>query len=394
MSGIWCLSFHASWRCRHSGACCRAGWTIPIEGAQFDRVVRVRGRRRGPDPLFLTGGPLPEGAAAILGARANGSCIFLDEEDGLCEIHRDLGPHTLPLACRQFPRIVLQDARGTLVTLSHFCPTAAALLVDTARFDVVSAPPAIADDAVDGLDARNVLPPVLRPGLLADPEAYDLWERSAIRVLSDQEGPPWTASETIATATKILDSWAPAVGPLVEAVRRAFELADPAPVAPPDFTTTVERARLAAAAIPQGLSTPPIPADLERVWPEARRIVQRHERAARAFLAARLFGNWMAYSVPGLALIVEYLRISLAVLELEVARQALARSAQHAEQASAGGREAEDEDESRRTIVEALRRADLLLVHLSDYRRLASLIVDHSRRAPQRRQRSPRAAPA
>src|SRR5262245_17046280 len=26
----WCLSFHAAYRCRHSGACCRASWSIPF----------------------------------------------------------------------------------------------------------------------------------------------------------------------------------------------------------------------------------------------------------------------------------------------------------------------------------------------------------------------------
>jgi hypothetical protein len=29
--GIYCLSVHASYTCRRSGACCRAGWDISIE---------------------------------------------------------------------------------------------------------------------------------------------------------------------------------------------------------------------------------------------------------------------------------------------------------------------------------------------------------------------------
>src|SRR4051812_31188677 len=96
----WCLNVHAPYRCRHAGACCRASWTIPFE----DGTIAART----PD---------------------NG-CIFLDGRSGLCSIHRDGGAQALPVTCRVFPRIVLQDARGTFISLSHFCPTAAALLFD------------------------------------------------------------------------------------------------------------------------------------------------------------------------------------------------------------------------------------------------------------------------
>ena len=39
----------------------------------------------------------------------------------------------LPESCFQFPRRTLVDERGTFVTLSHFCPTAAAMLADAAE---------------------------------------------------------------------------------------------------------------------------------------------------------------------------------------------------------------------------------------------------------------------
>jgi Fe-S-cluster containining protein len=78
-----------------------------------------------------------EGAPPLL-ARVNGRCVFLDDpenagdaptpEPGRCRIHAALGHEALPLACRQFPRVTVEDPRGVSVTLSHYCPTAAGLL--------------------------------------------------------------------------------------------------------------------------------------------------------------------------------------------------------------------------------------------------------------------------
>jgi len=69
-----------------------------------------------------------------------------------------------------FPRIVLHDARGTFISLSHFCPTAASLLFEsTGEAVIVQAPAALSDiGELDGLDARHVWPPLLRPNMLMD----------------------------------------------------------------------------------------------------------------------------------------------------------------------------------------------------------------------------------
>src|ERR1051325_9650810 len=96
----WCLSFHAAYRCRHAGACCRAEWEIPFE----DGSVAAR--------------------------TIDGSCTFFDRTTNLCAIHHTCGHDALPLTCQMFPRRVLHDVRGTFISLSHVCPTAAALLFD------------------------------------------------------------------------------------------------------------------------------------------------------------------------------------------------------------------------------------------------------------------------
>src|SRR5262245_57049394 len=126
----YCLNLHADYLCQHAGACCTAGWAIPVEGASYEAWIVHFGRQFAREEMFRFGGPLPEGAAAMLNVRGNnGDCVFFEKDGGrLCAVHRELGAHSLPAACRQFPRVVLTDARGTLISLSHFCPTAAGLL--------------------------------------------------------------------------------------------------------------------------------------------------------------------------------------------------------------------------------------------------------------------------
>jgi len=92
-----------------------------------------------------------------------------------------------------------------------------------------------------------------------------------------------------------------------------------------------------------------------RWWPEV-------DRAARAYLAARLFGNWIAYHGQGLHAIVEYLRVCLAVLKLEAARQ---------QQSTSTVTTASTSTSPWQTVLEAIRNADLLLVHLTDAKSLA-----------------------
>ena len=84
--------------------------------------------------------------------------------------------------------------------------------------------------------------------------------------------------------------------------------------------------------------------------------MRRHSRAVNRWLAARLFGTWIAYQGGGLLTIVRYLRAALDVLTVELAR------------AAAEG------DLDRRAVLESLRRSDYLLVHLAESQRVASLL--------------------
>src|SRR5215204_5054161 len=154
----YCLSVHATYRCAHAGACCTAGWPIPIEPEKLRAVWGLARTAGTPDD------------DRFVPVAADGGCVFFDRADGrLCAIQRDAGVALMPDACRNFPRVTLRDARGIFITLSHFCPTAARLLLTSRDIAIVEAPPSLSlDGGAEGLDATAVMPPLLRRGMLMD----------------------------------------------------------------------------------------------------------------------------------------------------------------------------------------------------------------------------------
>ena len=353
-NGAYCLDVHAAYGCEHSGACCTAGWPIPIEAPAYETVrVHFCAERA----LFETRRPLPVGAAAIVNTRPTGDCVFFEADGGrLCSIHRELGPAHLPNACRQFPRVVLHDARGLLISLSHFCPTAARLLLTPARLNIVGASSALAlGGAAEGLDARSALPPLLRPGMLTDIEGYAAWESRALQTLARDDLTSDRALAAIDGATRNVQQWRPGPTRLDETVNREFDVAS-AVNRDQDLGADRARARLALASVPAGVGgvEPARFDDLEDGWQRVSRWWPEVDRAVRAYLAARLFGNWVAYHGQGLHAIVEYLRVALSVLKLEAARHDAGASFTPWQ-----------------TVTEAVRSADLLLVHLTDPQQLA-----------------------
>jgi len=179
---VYALTFHAHYACRHSGACCTAGWSIPVE----------------PRLLPLIG-------VDLLVPDAAGACTHFDGASRLCKIQREHGENMLPGACYQFPRRALIDDRGTFVALSNFCPTAAALLCESdGELAIVPSPPAFPEDRVyEGLDARGHWPPLVRPGVLFDLASYSRWETFIVSTFASG-APAGTALARIAATAERL----------------------------------------------------------------------------------------------------------------------------------------------------------------------------------------------
>jgi hypothetical protein len=78
--------------------------------------------------------------------------------------------------------VCLIDQRGVHVTLSHYCPTAAAMLFDhEGPIEIVAGPaPPTGLDIPEGLDARDALPPLASPNRLMSFDEFAAWEASVV----------------------------------------------------------------------------------------------------------------------------------------------------------------------------------------------------------------------
>jgi hypothetical protein len=335
------LSFHAGYRCRHAGECCRAGWDIEVEprvaaAVTSGRILPVVTHAA----LFE---PLPDGSGLGPARTKTGDCIF--HHDDRCALHACGSEAMLPSACRHFPRVFLRDPRGLLLTLSHFCPTAASLLLDQDPVTVVEVPGTLMiGEPIEGLDARDALPPLVRPGLLADLAGYDAWEAAVVRSFLESADAE-SALSRIEISTECIRRWTPADGQLADTVREAF-------------------GRHCGSARPVGLSRPfeivreltgphplmEVPVTFADDW---RRIHDAASGVMRGpvarYLAASAFGNWIAYRGEGLRSIVAWLRAGHDVLRVQ-----LARSLRDTERIAAPD------------LLEPIRMADYIMVHTVD----------------------------
>jgi hypothetical protein len=266
----------------------------------LDAVRRSDAFRQGPSSL-------------VLGETGDGACVFFEATAGrLCAIHRTVGPALLPVACRNFPRVALRDPRGLFVTLSHYCPTAARLLLSPTRLAIVAAPASLTlDGQADGLDATGVLPPLLRPGMLITLEGYTAWEQQAVGVLGDDDRDLDAADalDIVRRATAAVCVWEPGSRSLAASIEEAFAAAG---------ANVGSRPRSGNRAV---------------------------QRALRRFLAAHAFASWAAYQEGGLLAIVRSLENAYALVTGELAA---ARSGMNCEEDS---------------LVAAIRATDFQLRH-------------------------------
>jgi hypothetical protein len=376
MSAV-CLSLHADYVCRRSGPCCTSGWPVDVESDRLGawREALAAGRlsfrtdNRGDDAPYVVPPDLPPGAGAVLQPRASGACVFYREDDGLCAVHCGLGHSALPAACQHFPRRCLIEPDRVAVSRSHYCPTVARLAFRTDLAPaVVPAPYALVGHlALEGLDAREALPPLLRPDVIADRETFRAWEEVALGMLALDIAPE-SALARISAFAEALRTWNPADGCL----RERLESLVPAilgggAVFPDDDSgfqcgrseepirslrdTRAESYALVCAAVPERLAVKPVPPDLGDL--DAGLVAPAwaaFSRPIRQFLAAHAFGNWCAYNGRGLRTVVRSLDLALEVVRVEATR-ACAEAARTLDQA---------------LLIEAFRAADLLLVHLAD----------------------------
>lgn len=339
---VFALNAHAGYACRHSGACCTAGWSIPVEPQlrnllQTDRLV--------PDE--------------------SGACPKYDRSARLCRIHRERGESMLPESCFQFPRRALVDERGTFITLSHFCPTAAALLVDASvPLAIVPSPSAFPSTRqYDGLDARQEWPPLLRPDVLFDFDSYAAWEQFLVGTLGSSATTVDAAMKAVASAAEDLRAWGPDTGTLAEwtaaIVHRPTAREVPALY---ERYRSAAAYELAARTVPEGLRAPAIPERVDEF--DAALVAPAWDRTAAPailrYAATKAFGSWTAYQGRGVRTQVAELFLALSVLRVECVRACQQRGTPL----------------DRESLIDAVRASDWLLMHLAERGPLMASLIE------------------
>lgn len=363
-SRVFALSIHADYRCRHSGACCTADWDVPVELPVYRSLNERIGQgtlRVAPnaEPLapFIVEPELPGDAAAMLERTDRGECVFFDRGTHLCVVHRDAGEQSLPATCRYFPRLAVADSRGTFITLSHYCPTAASMLFrEDVELQIVEGPPAFPFADYDGLTVTpDDLPPLLTPSMLMDPDGYSAWERHMVRRCAAPNSPE-RVIETLASDAAQLRAWRPGSDTVAEAVRRlppTFAAVSPQPALAQSLDLRAE----VVAAIPDDLKPGADEDGLERAFSShVQPMWDVFQRPVNRYLAAKAFASWTAYQGCGISTIVRGLEVALALVRVEASRQC--RDAARAL--------------DRELLLEAFRSADFALNHLAVGEELAA----------------------
>ena len=361
---VYALSIHADYRCRHSGACCTADWDVPVELPLYTTLDEaLNAGRLAPEAVGENSAPLivedqlPDDAAAMVARTAAGDCVFYHRKSGLCVIHRDLGEAMLPATCRHFPRLAVRDPRGTFISLTHYCPTAAASLFRDIPVEIIESPPAFPETDYQGLVVTSEdWPPLLRPDCLVDFAGYTAWERHMVARCADEALSPESVIATLERDARMVRTVSPVTdAAILKAIGRLPAQGVNASV-PESLDASVAYYLEVLEAVPDEWRPE---ADTLHFAECYRDYVMAQwtgfESPLRRYLAAKAFASWTAYQGRGFLTIVRGLDAALALVRLEAVRRC--RDA---------GR-ALDED----LLREAFREADFALNHLASGDELA-----------------------
>ncbi|NOT27819.1 MAG: hypothetical protein HOP16_17165 [Acidobacteria bacterium] len=331
MDVVYALSIHATYRCQRSGVCCSSDWDVPVEVPLYrsletalaeGRLSPVSGSADGEATLIVEP-DLPDAAAAMVGRTESGHCVFYHRHSGLCVVQRDLGEPYLPSTCRHFPRVAVRDSRGTFISLTHYCPTAASMLfAPDGPIEIVESPEAFPAADYDGLRVDpEAWPPLLHPRMLMDQESYSAWERHMVARCNDSNLTAEQVTATLRRDALALRRYVPGEGSLTSAV--AGLPSDVVTVAPElTLDASLQLHAEVIGAVPEDVRPEPDEEGLREAF--ERWVVPEWELwhlPLRRYLAAKAFANWTAYQGRGVLTIVRGLEAALALARVEATRE-------------------------------------------------------------------------
>jgi Fe-S-cluster containining protein len=177
--------------CRGCTACCdqpsetliEADKAHALDTHDFTRYPQLAGKT-----FYRQSKSIPDGFYLL--AKGTGTrCVFLDT-DGLCIIHKELGPEAKPGSCRRFPYVVAHTSAEDRVSADFGCPT----VQDHAGPPLAEQVEEIAAAVALGSEAANPCAPIpLDPACgLTPEEAEALFDRLRQLFTEDKPGDIWT----------------------------------------------------------------------------------------------------------------------------------------------------------------------------------------------------------
>lgn len=230
----------------------------------------------------------------------------------------------LPATCRHFPRLAVRDARGTFISLTHYCPTAAASLFrEDATVEIVESPPAFPEADYEGLVITDDdWPPLLRPDVLADPDSYSAWERHMVARCVDPSLSPESVIATLDRDARIVRAVTPATGTTIARAIASLPPTGVAALVPETVDSSLAHLAEVTAAVPEQWRPEPDTHDVERPYAvDVRPRWHLWDAPLKRYLAAKAFASWTAYQGSGFLTIVRGLDAALALVRVEAARQ-------------------------------------------------------------------------
>jgi Fe-S-cluster containining protein len=329
---VFALSMHADYKCQHSGACCTADWDVPVELPLYRSLDEAltsgklvpAAEAHGDSAPLVVEHDLAEDAAAMVARTPDGDCVFYHRHSGLCVVHRDLGEPMLPATCRHFPRLAVRDSRGTFISLTHFCPTAAASLFrDDVPIEIVKGPAAFPEAAYEGLVVTgDDWPPLLRPDVLADADSYGVWESHMVERCADPRLSPESVIATLERDARIVRGALPATGASIAATIASLPRDGVAAAVPETLETSLAHQVEVMKAVPDQWRPVPDTRDLALVYErDVRPLWTGWNAPLKRYLAAKAFASWTAYQGRGFLTIVRGLEAALALVRVEAARE-------------------------------------------------------------------------
>jgi hypothetical protein len=219
--------------------------------------------------------------------------------------------------------VAVRDQRGTFISLTHYCPTAAAMLFrEDVPLEIVESPRAFPPAIYDGLVVDpDAWPPLLHPQMLMDLDAYTAWEHHMVRRCADLTASPDSVLATLTRDARLLRAFTPGKGSLIDAITALpRDMVNAAPARSLDESLAFFAGVIDA--VPDEYKPEPDEHRLPEVF------VQRVAPAWAAwraplnrYLAAKAFASWTAYQGRGVLTIVRGLEAALALVRVEAARQ-------------------------------------------------------------------------